>query len=205
MSYKKDVIPVYSSKEGYNAIAKEYHHSRNQLSSFDHNIWIRCLPRELRWLRILDLGAGDWRTFGTFRWTGYERYVAFDGAERLLKRHSGTNVEKVLGDFEEDLPFDDESFDIITMFFVVEHVQDMWHLLAEIRRILAPWGRLIISYFPKRRENKYKDGNQPFKIEVAHRKFADIEEAAEYEFFQIEEIPIRDWSSIVGKIYCLTQ
>ena len=67
-----------------------------------------------------------------------ERYVACDIAEKLLSRHpnnAGT-IEKVVCDLEEPLPFDDESFDLATSFFVLEHIEDVEHLFTEVYRIL---------------------------------------------------------------------
>jgi ubiquinone/menaquinone biosynthesis C-methylase UbiE len=34
-------------------------------------------------------------------------------------------VEKVVCDLETTLPFDDDSFDIATSFFVIEHISDL--------------------------------------------------------------------------------
>jgi len=69
------------------------------------------------------------------------RYVACDIAEKLLKRHpryggqAGKDVEKVVCDLEDTLPFDNESFDIATSFFVLEHIEDVDSLFGEVYRI----------------------------------------------------------------------
>jgi len=73
-----------------------------------------------------------------------ERYVACDIAEQLLNRHppelrpgqAGKNIEKVVCDLEDTLPFDDESFDLATSFFVLEHIEDIESLFGEVYRIL---------------------------------------------------------------------
>jgi ubiquinone/menaquinone biosynthesis C-methylase UbiE len=66
------------------------------------------------------------------------RYVACDIAEKLLSRHPNNagKVEKVICDLEDTLPFDDESFDLATSFFVLEHIEDIESLFNEVYRIL---------------------------------------------------------------------
>jgi SAM-dependent methyltransferase len=43
------------------------------------------------------------------------------------------------------LPFDDESFDLVTAFDVVEHVENDRRVFAEFKRVVKPGGRLIFS------------------------------------------------------------
>ena len=44
-----------------------------------------------------------------------------------------------------DLPFADESFDLVTAFDVVEHVENDRRVFAELTRVLKPGGRLMFS------------------------------------------------------------
>ncbi len=43
------------------------------------------------------------------------------------------------------LPFPDNSFDLVTLFDVVEHIEDDGRVLAEVARILKPGGRVMLS------------------------------------------------------------
>jgi 2-polyprenyl-6-hydroxyphenyl methylase/3-demethylubiquinone-9 3-methyltransferase len=45
----------------------------------------------------------------------------------------------------EELPFADETFDAVWAGEVLEHVQDVLGLLAEVGRVLRPAGRLLLS------------------------------------------------------------
>lgn len=49
-----------------------------------------------------------------------------------------------------ELPFGDDSFSLVTMVNVVHHLEDAPAVLAEIARVLAPGGRLVMSDFTDR-------------------------------------------------------
>lgn len=73
------------------------------------------------------------------------------------------------------LPYADGSFDLVAAFEVIEHLED-WHgFLQEIRRVLAPAGRLIVStpnklYYT---ESRGKAGANPFHVhEFEFEEFA---------------------------------
>ena len=62
--------------------------------------------------------------------------MACDVSPALLALHPGKSVERVEADLEEVLPFADESFDVVTSFFVLEHVEDLKGLYWEVSRVL---------------------------------------------------------------------
>ena len=49
------------------------------------------------------------------------------------------------GDLDAALPFAAESFDCVTCVEGVEHIEDLYHLLRECRRVLKAEGRLIVT------------------------------------------------------------
>jgi ubiquinone/menaquinone biosynthesis C-methylase UbiE len=74
-----------------------------------------------------------------------------------------------------DLPFPAASFDLITAFEVIEHLNDPAKLLAEARRVLRPDGVFLVStpnktyYAETRRDN----GPNPYHVhEFTHEEFA---------------------------------
>jgi len=47
--------------------------------------------------------------------------------------------------FDGQLPFDDGSFDLVWASEVIEHVTDTARWLSEVRRVLSPLGRLLVT------------------------------------------------------------
>lgn len=43
------------------------------------------------------------------------------------------------------LPFEDESFEVVTMLAVLEHLNHPLAIIKEIRRVLTPNGKLILT------------------------------------------------------------
>jgi demethylmenaquinone methyltransferase/2-methoxy-6-polyprenyl-1,4-benzoquinol methylase len=70
------------------------------------------------------------------------------GRDRLLDRGLMHNVRFSLADAE-CLPFEDESFDCVTIAFGLRNVTDKPAALASMRRVLRPGGRLLVLEFSK--------------------------------------------------------
>ena len=94
--------------------------------------------------RILDAccGTGDLAIAARRRGAGV---VGLDFSERMLERARAKrgDVEWVCGDLLA-LPFDDGSFDAVTVGFGVRNVEDLTAALAEMWRVLRPAGRVGI-------------------------------------------------------------
>lgn len=50
----------------------------------------------------------------------------------------------------EQLPFDDDSFDIVTSYAFIHHVEDYGRIIAEAHRVLRPGGKLYVDLEPNR-------------------------------------------------------
>jgi SAM-dependent methyltransferase len=59
------------------------------------------------------------------------------------------------------IPFDDNCFDLVINNQVMEHVQDLDHVLSEIKRVLKPQG-LVLSMFPDKRVWREGHSGIPF-------------------------------------------
>jgi demethylmenaquinone methyltransferase/2-methoxy-6-polyprenyl-1,4-benzoquinol methylase len=65
------------------------------------------------------------------------------GRQKIAKKQLGNKIEMVIGD-SENLPFEDSSFDAITVAFGVRNFETLEKGLAEILRVLKPNGVFVI-------------------------------------------------------------
>ncbi|HWD64096.1 MAG TPA: class I SAM-dependent methyltransferase, partial [Solirubrobacteraceae bacterium] len=94
-----------------------------------------------------DLGCGE----GTFSRVALEggagsvtgADVAQAALDRARQAHPELDLQRV--DPDRPLPFADNSFDLVWASEVIEHVADTGMWLSEVRRVLAPRGRLAIT------------------------------------------------------------
>jgi demethylmenaquinone methyltransferase/2-methoxy-6-polyprenyl-1,4-benzoquinol methylase len=132
----------------------------NDLMSFGvHRLW-KHFTLSLTGLRpgqsALDVagGTGDLAA-GMLRQVGKSgRVVLSDvnramldmGRDRLLDRGLVGNVECIVADAER-LPFDDDSFDCVTIGFGLRNVTDKAAALKSMHRVLKPGGQLLVLEF----------------------------------------------------------
>lgn len=88
---------------------------------------------------LLDLGCGGGLLAPHV--SGY-RHVGVDVSASALAVAASHGVEPVLADAA-DLPFDDESFDVVAAGEILEHVTDLDRTVAEATRVLRPGGTLV--------------------------------------------------------------
>jgi SAM-dependent methyltransferase len=86
--------------------------------------------------RVLDVGSADGPSVGWLQGRG--RHTAVDIDIR------GLGPGDVCGSATA-LPFRDGSFDVVAAFDVIEHVDPEHVVVAELRRVLDPGGRLLVS------------------------------------------------------------
>ena len=115
--------------------------------------------------RVLDLGSGE--GFGSAILADSARSVSGIDIDERTVEHSRLNYESPNLDFRVasavDLgDFADDAFDAVVAFEVIEHVMEQERVLAEVARVLAPGGLLIVST-PERRAYSEATGQQnPF-------------------------------------------
>lgn len=92
--------------------------------------------------KLLDIGCG-WEAKLLKSIENYIDYgVGIDFKPPKLKTEKLETIESVL---EKELPFENESFDVVTMLAILEHLSYPEDILKEIHRVLKKDGRLIIT------------------------------------------------------------
>ncbi len=97
--------------------------------------------------RILDAGCGSGPLLAALRDRG-AIVTGFDsstGMLELARRRLGDGADLQVADLGSPLPFPDGTFDDVTASLVLHYLQDWGPPLAELRRVLKPGGRLIVS------------------------------------------------------------
>ncbi len=94
---------------------------------------------------ILELGSGTGGNFPLLSRFGTVTAVEMNTAAREIAqaRHAGMDVRA--GMLPHDLPLEDQKFDLVCMFDVLEHIDDDAGALAAARAHLAPGGTLLIT------------------------------------------------------------
>ena len=113
--------------------------------------------------RVLDLGCGDGALTGVLAEaaagesaisgvpaaprTALGSVVGVDVAEAALRRARARHpaLTFALAPIDGALPFDNGSFDVVWSSEVIEHVADTARWLSEVRRVLVPRGRLVLT------------------------------------------------------------
>ena len=92
--------------------------------------------------RVLDIGCGAGNMFHHL--SRYGSVVGVDNNPKPLAvaRERGHDVREGLA---EDLPFEEESFDLVSLLDTVEHCDDDMAVLRECYRVCAPGGYLVIT------------------------------------------------------------
>lgn len=156
----------------FDSVAKKYDLMNDVMSAGVHRLWkdwyvwqTEVRPGET----VLDLAAGTGdialRLAKKMRGKGQGadvtgRLIVSDinpsmldiGKERLINKGYLQNLEFVIADAEQ-LPFADNSIDLVTMAFGLRNVTDQQQALTEITRVLKPGGRVLVLEF-SRPQNK---------------------------------------------------
>jgi 2-polyprenyl-3-methyl-5-hydroxy-6-metoxy-1,4-benzoquinol methylase len=96
--------------------------------------------------RLLDIGA-KWGGLGECaRSLGLEvEYTGLDLSEHNVRKAGALGLDVRRADASEPLPVDDHEYDCVVTLELLEHLPSPVGLLGEIRRVLKPDGRAVIS------------------------------------------------------------
>ncbi len=147
--------------EVFHSVAEKYDVMNDLMSFGIHRVWKRYTVEQSAvrsGQHVLDLAGGTGDLAAKFsRRVGRDgRVVLADinesmlrvGRERLTNKGIVGNIEYTLADAEQ-LPFESDSFDCITIAFGLRNVTDKDRALESMHRVLKPGGRLLVLEFSK--------------------------------------------------------
>jgi ubiquinone/menaquinone biosynthesis C-methylase UbiE len=118
--------------------------------ALDNDLMLNWYPQRVMALAagssLLELGIGHGHTARRFA-ARFPRYVVIEGSATMIDRfrsQEGTGSADVVPAMFEDFSTD-ETFNVIVMGFVLEHVVDPDLVLKRFRRFLAPGGSLFVA------------------------------------------------------------
>lgn len=134
----------------FDATAKRYDLLNSLLSGGNDRLWRIHMQRAVApkpGERILDVAAGTGASSAPMAKAG-ALVTALDISHGMLEegRRRHPDIEFVHGSAEE-LPFDDDTFDAVTISFGLRNVQQPRAALSEFHRVLKPGGRVIVCEF----------------------------------------------------------
>ncbi len=114
---------------------------------------------------VLDIATGTGDLAIALAKTNASKIIGFDissgmleiGKQKVVKSNLQNTVEMVLGD-SEDMPFEDNTFDAITVAFGVRNFETLEKGLSEILRVLKPNGIFVILETSIPTKTPYKQG-----------------------------------------------
>jgi ubiquinone/menaquinone biosynthesis C-methylase UbiE len=134
-------------RDGYDRWAEVYDHDANPLPALEQPFVHEALG-EVRGLAALDLGCGTGRHALWLAAAG-ARVTAVDFSPGMLgqarRKPGAAAVRFVVHDLHAPLPFAPHSFDVVVSGLVLEHLRDLAHFFAEIRRVARPGARVVVS------------------------------------------------------------
>jgi SAM-dependent methyltransferase len=132
----------------------------NLINAYYNRPAIVTLAGDVAGRRILDAGCGSGPLMAALRdqgavVTGLDKSAAM---VKLARRRLGDDTDLHVADLNRPLPFPDDTFDDAIASLVLHYLRDWGPALTELRRVLKPGGRLIMSV------------DHPFAVTLMHRE-----------------------------------
>tara|TARA_B110000008_G_scaffold84930_1_gene86704 strand:- start:283 stop:936 length:654 start_codon:yes stop_codon:yes gene_type:complete len=154
--------------------------------------------------KVLDLGGRDGTLTKHFI---YKNKVTLADIDENALEYAKNNyqIEIMKADLNQSLPFQDNSFDVVVMAEVLEHLPYPTITLSEIKRVLKTNGEFIgnlpLAYHLKDRWQIIRGRKLLISSDPTHLQFLSYEDAKKLisNFFNIEEITILKGGKLSNK------
>ncbi|NNC61368.1 MAG: bifunctional demethylmenaquinone methyltransferase/2-methoxy-6-polyprenyl-1,4-benzoquinol methylase UbiE [Eudoraea sp.] len=218
----RNVTPYKDSSQGkkeqvttmFDAISGEYD-GLNRVISFGIDVkWRKKVVGILKTKspdKILDIATGTGDLAINLVETGASRIVGLDiskgmlevGKSKVVRKKLEGKVEMIVGD-SENLHFEDDSFDAVTVAFGVRNFENLEKGLAEIYRVLKPKGTLVILETSVPSKTPFKQGYKfysKYVLPAIGKIFSKDRSAYQYLSDSASVFPHgREFNNILGKI-----
>jgi SAM-dependent methyltransferase len=133
----------------YDGFAEAYSQANesNLLNGFYERPAMVRLAGDVEGLRVLDAGCGSGPLAAALQARGAV-VTGLDSSVRmveLVRRRLGAEADLRVADLGAPLPFDDDAFDMVVASLVLHYLEDWVAPLSELRRVLRPGGRVVLS------------------------------------------------------------
>ena len=139
--------PLSGVRDGYDRWALVYDHDANPLPALEEP-YVRAALGDVRGLDVVDLGCGTGRHTAWLAEAG-AGVTALDFSAAMLARARrkvpAAAVRFLVHDLHQPWPLGDASFDAAVCGLVLEHLRDLRAFFTEVRRVLRPAGRAVVS------------------------------------------------------------
>ncbi|CAA0209296.1 bifunctional demethylmenaquinone methyltransferase/2-methoxy-6-polyprenyl-1,4-benzoquinol methylase UbiE [Tenacibaculum maritimum] len=154
----------------FNNISKDYD-GLNRVISFGIDIsWrkkVVSLAGKNNPKKILDIATGTGDLAIMLAKTNPDKIIGLDisegmlevGKQKILNAKLADTIEMVVGD-SENMPFDNDTFDAITVSFGVRNFENLDKGLKEIKRVLKPGGTFVVLETSNPTKFPFKQGYQ---------------------------------------------
>jgi len=180
----KKVTPYKNSEQGkkeqvtkmFDTISNEYD-NLNRVISFGIDIkWrnkVVDIIGETNPITILDIATGTGDLAISLTKTSATKIIGLDisdgmlsvGRKKIEKLNLANKIEMVLADSEK-IPFEDATFDAITVAFGVRNFENLEKGLSEIYRVLKPGGIFVVLETSIPTKTPYKQGYQFYSTKI---------------------------------------
>ena len=183
----KRKIKVINSEKGYNLAAEFYDQKEKYLNSFEQGKLIPLLGN-LTGKNVLDIGAGTGRLSVLLANRG-AKVTALDVSSEMLKKikkAKNQEIKIVIGDAE-NLPFADNTFDIVAAAFLIVHLKDPTKFFDEAYRVLKDEETFVVTNINQKDPPLVKTKEGEVLIESFYHRPEKIREILEQLAFRVEK------------------